>query len=175
MSSPQGEALRHVSVGKWSTGRLYTGWCRQTQATRSTEGVTGTPKQTEFPLRKPHMQPATAQELTLAWVSNKHGDLCNMPCWGNRMYPLFLPLLIRHGLLIMRPSELKGSGSHGLCRDIGRPHRSSLPWIEAFPPFHIWEGGGRGGACGEGREFFRDILNDFSCWQKGRKGFQNKT
>jgi len=44
LPSPLDENVRDVSAGKCSTGRLYTSWGRQSQATHSNEGVTGTPK-----------------------------------------------------------------------------------------------------------------------------------
>lgn len=82
------------------------------------------------------------------------------------MFPLSLPLLIRHGLLITRLSGAKGPGAG---QGDWPPHPSAAPHIEAISSSLYLEGSmGEQGSLG-------DILNYFSCWQKGRKGFQNET
>lgn len=67
----------------------------------------------------------------------------------------------------MRLSDAKGAG---LGRDIGHSHHGTVPQAEAISSSYLeWGlGGGRQGSL-------EDILNDFSCWQKMRKSFQNET
>lgn len=67
------------------------------------------------------------------------GNLCTVPCGGNRMFPLFLPILISHGLLIAKLSGAKGTPL-GWTGRFAIPTTASLPTLRQFPPFGIWKG-----------------------------------
>lgn len=71
---------------------------------------------------------------------HRRDDLCNMPCCGNRMYPLFLPLLIRCNLLTMRLSDAKDLGPTGWAGRLSIPTTGLFPRLRQFPSFDIWKG-----------------------------------
>lgn len=79
------------------------------------------------------------------------------------MFPLFLPLLISHGLLIAKLSGAKGEWLPWAGQGDLPSHHSIAHHIEAISSFLHLEGStGEQGSLG-------DILKYFSCWQKEKR------